>query len=48
VTYGGSEWLCRNTGTNRKPGDGSADWQLIVKAGRDGRDAKGATYATQA
>ena len=39
VTFGGSLWvaLCATT---TKPGDGSPDWRLAVKKGRDGRDAK--------
>lgn len=39
VTCAGSLWVCKNSETNRRPGDGSADWQLIVKAGRDGKGA---------
>ena len=36
VTYGGSVWIAQ-TDTKAKP-DGSADWRLAVKKGRDGRD----------
>ena len=36
VTYGGSVWIAQ-TDTKTKP-DGSADWRLAVKKGRDGRD----------
>lgn len=35
VTFGGSVWHCNATGTTAKPGDGSADWTLAVKKGRD-------------
>lgn len=37
VTFGGSAWHC-NAETGAKPGDGSKDWQLCVKRGRDGKD----------
>jgi hypothetical protein len=37
VTWAGSSWHC-NTATSSKPGDGSPDWTLMVKRGRDGRD----------
>lgn len=36
VTYGGSVWIAQ-ADTKAKP-DGSADWRLAVKKGRDGRD----------
>lgn len=36
VTRGGSMWSCQKDGATGRPGD-SADWLLIVKAGRDGR-----------
>jgi hypothetical protein len=36
VTRGGSMWSCQKDGASGKPGE-SADWLLIVKAGRDGR-----------
>jgi hypothetical protein len=39
VTYGGSLWVALRA-TTTKPGDGSPDWRLAVKKGRDGRDAK--------
>ena len=39
ATWGGSEWHCHRT-TTAKPGDGSKDWTLKVKKGRDGRDGK--------
>lgn len=40
VTYKGSQWHCnRATSTNARPGDGSPDWTLQVKCGRDGRNA---------
>lgn len=38
VTWAGSLWHCNKTGTEAKPGDGSADWTLAVKKGRDGRE----------
>jgi len=37
VTSAGSTWHC-NKETGGKPGDGSADWTLKVKRGRDGKD----------
>lgn len=39
VTWAGSMWYCRGTTTD-KPGDGSKDWVLSVKHGRDGKDGK--------
>lgn len=42
VTWGGSSWHC-NAATTAKPGDGSKDWTLMVKRGRDGRDGKDAS-----
>jgi hypothetical protein len=41
VTWGGSEWHCNQT-TTSKPGDGSKDWTLKVKRGRDGKDGRDA------
>lgn len=38
VTWAGSLWHCNVTGTKALPGDGSADWTLAVKKGRDGRE----------
>lgn len=38
VTWAGSLWHCNKTGTTAKPGDGSPDWTLAVKKGRDGRE----------
>lgn len=40
VTFGGSQFHCNVTGTKAKPEDGSPDWTLMVKRGRDGKDAK--------
>lgn len=37
VTWGGSGWVCQKE-TRAKPGDGSSDWRLFVKKGRDGKD----------
>ena len=39
VTFGGSLWVALRA-TTSKPGEGSPDWRLAVKKGRDGRDAK--------
>jgi hypothetical protein len=39
VTHHGSMWFCRQT-TNAEPGKGSLAWQLCVKRGRDGKDAR--------
>lgn len=36
-TWAGSTWHCQKA-TVSKPGEGSADWQLVTKRGRDGRD----------
>lgn len=41
VTWGGSTWHA-NQETTAKPGDGSRDWTLVVKRGRDGKDGKDA------
>lgn len=38
VTWAGSLWHCNKSGTIAKPGDGSPDWTLAVKKGRDGRE----------
>lgn len=38
VTFGGSSFHCNKTGTKAKPEDGSGDWTLMVKRGRDGKD----------
>ena len=40
VTWGGSLWHC-DKATEEKPGAGEG-WTLMVKKGRDGKDAKGA------
>ncbi len=37
VTFGGSLWHC-DKATTSKPGDGSGDWTLCAKKGRDGKD----------
>lgn len=39
VTWAGSLWHCNTAGTKAKPGDGSPDWTLAVKKGRDGRES---------
>ena len=41
VTFGGSFWIAQRA-TTAKPGDGSPDWRLAVKKGRDGRDGRNA------
>lgn len=38
VTWGGSAWHCQRP-TQEKPGFGCADWKLMVKEGRPGKDA---------
>jgi hypothetical protein len=42
VSFGGSIWCCMAPATTTKPGQGSPDWRLAVKHGRDGRDGKSA------
>lgn len=44
VTWAGSSWHC-NAATTTKPGDGSKDWTLMVKRGRDGKDGLSAPGA---
>jgi hypothetical protein len=39
VTYGGSLWIARAANSGVTPGSG-AGWQLCVKRGRDGKDAR--------
>lgn len=39
VSYGGSVWYCRVDITTKAPAD-NADWQLMVKRGRDGKDGQ--------
>lgn len=41
VTWAGSLWHC-NAPTTTRPGEASKVWTLMVKRGRDGRDAQGA------
>lgn len=41
VTFGGSLWVALRA-TTSKPGEGSPDWRLAVKKGRDGRDGRDA------
>lgn len=38
ATWAGSLWHCNVTGTKAKPGDGSSDWTLAVKKGRDAKE----------
>jgi hypothetical protein len=40
VSYGGSLWLAQTDKPAGRPMDGSKDWRLAVKKGRDGRDGK--------
>jgi len=40
ITHDGSVWVCLRD-TEGKPGT-SLDWQLAVKKGRDGKDARAA------
>lgn len=40
TTWAGSTWHCNELSTTAKPGEGSKDWQLMVKRGRDGRDGR--------
>lgn len=40
VTWAGSLWHCHAEATTSKPGEGSADWTLAVKRGRDGTAGK--------
>lgn len=44
VTWGGSQFHA-NAETTAKPGEGSKDWTLVVKRGRDGKDGKDAAGA---
>lgn len=44
VTWAGSAWHCQQD-TNDKPGTSPA-WKLMVKSGRDGKDAPGAGAST--
>jgi hypothetical protein len=37
VSIGGSMWHCNVDGTKERPGEGSKDWTLCVKKGRDGK-----------
>jgi len=39
VTWAGSAWHCKEP-TNARPDDAARPWQLIVKAGKDGRDRR--------
>jgi hypothetical protein len=41
VSFGGSIWIAQ-ADTSEKPGNGSKDWRLAVKHGRDGRDGRSA------
>ena len=39
ATYDGSLWACKRTGTHDRPAT-SGDWQLCVRKGRAGKDAR--------
>lgn len=39
VTWAGTTWHC-NAATTTRPGEGAAAWTLMVKRGRDGKDAR--------
>jgi hypothetical protein len=38
VTFGGSFWIAQKDAPEGKPQDGSKDWRLAVKRGRNGAD----------
>ena len=38
VEYNGSSFVCKANGTHDTPSEHSANWQLLAKAGRDGKD----------
>lgn len=40
VTWAGQMYHCHKAGTTAKPEEFGRDWQLCVKRGRDGKDAK--------
>lgn len=40
VTWAGSLWHCDAVKTIEKPGDGSKDWTLCAKKGRDGKNGE--------
>lgn len=46
VTWGGSVWHCQRD-TTEKPAFGCADWKLMVKEGRPGKDAAPAQSASR-
>lgn len=48
VTDQDSAWVALKAGAGERPGEVPAAWQLLVKAGRDGRDAAPATKAATA
>jgi hypothetical protein len=37
ATYAGSLWHCNQSGTTARPGDGSEEWTLVAKKGRDAK-----------
>ena len=43
VAYNGSSFVCKANGTHDTPSEHSANWQLLAKAGLDGKDGKGGT-----
>lgn len=40
ATYDGSVWHCKSANQGQRPGSAPSFWQLCVKRGRDGRDAR--------
>jgi hypothetical protein len=40
VTKGGSLWICKLNHVSSEPGVDYVSWQLAVKRGRDGKDAR--------
>jgi hypothetical protein len=40
VTHQGSLWICRSANVSRRPGTDPNIWQLAVKRGSDGKDAR--------
>lgn len=47
VTFGGSFWIAQKDNPQGKPQDGSKDWRLAVKRGRNGADGVVRTIAPQ-
>lgn len=47
VTFGGSFWIAQRDTPEGKPQDGSKDWRLSVKKGRNGADGAGGVRQPQ-